>query len=185
MFRLTTWGRGDANGLPGTPRKTARVGGPAARTRTPTTERVACHPAAAGCAQADLSRNAGSIPGVGIFHENSYLTVQNNPRAARGRHDHRGPRSGHQGQWGANGAIDSVFDMTHQVPVPFSTKVRASWGHSERLVVHPRWHQHGDGAGYEHIAHLDRRVLRAPIPAFITRCGGAAQSPAVLQSTPG
>ena len=30
--------------------------------------------------------------------------------------------------WGANGAVDSVVDVTHHVRVPFSPKVRASWG---------------------------------------------------------
>jgi hypothetical protein len=30
--------------------------------------------------------------------------------------------------WGAAGAVDSVIDVTHGVPVPFNAKIRASWG---------------------------------------------------------
>ncbi len=30
--------------------------------------------------------------------------------------------------WGASGAVDSVIDVTHQLPVPFATNIRASWG---------------------------------------------------------
>jgi len=82
------------------------------------------------CVLGNLSRNAGAIAGVGIFHIQSYMTVASSApardieiitssvmRAAD-----------FKWYWGAAGAVDSVVDVTHHVRVPFSPKVRASWG---------------------------------------------------------
>ena len=131
-WRLQSWGRGDANGDPANsswngPRWWA--GNATSNENTNDPNGLQCHPAAGGCAQADLSRNAGGIPGVGIFAINSYLTVQNNPpRQVEGITSGVTRAADFRIVWGANGAIDTVFDVTHQISVPFKTNIRASWG---------------------------------------------------------
>ncbi len=129
-WRLQSWGRGDANGDPAN----SSWNGPrwwtgTANENTNDPNGLQCHPASGGCAQADLSRNAGAIPGVGIFSINAYLTVQNAPpRVADGVLSNVTRAADFRIVWGANGAIDTVFDVTHKIAVPFKTKVRASWG---------------------------------------------------------
>jgi hypothetical protein len=185
MFRTATWGRGDANGLPGN----SSWNGPrwwtgAANETTDDPNGLQCHPASGGCVQADLSRNAGAIPGVGIFHENSYLTVQNAPpRNLEGVMATVARAADIKVKWGANGAIDSVFDMTHQVPVPFSTKIRASWGflNDSSFILGGTAQATTRDANNAQLTWTDAYCVD-PIPAFINRCGGAAQSPAVLQN---
>ena len=137
-YRVTSWGRGSINGNPdksdengprwwnGTPNEA-----------TPRPNSNVCSPSAGGCTLGAIppgALNAGRLvnPGndtVTIFHIQSYSTVPNAP----GR-DLEGITSGltraadFQVHWGASGVIDSVIDVTHKVPVPFSTKIRASWG---------------------------------------------------------
>ncbi len=185
MFRITTWGRGDANGLPANSSWNGPrwwTGGANENTNDP--NGLQCHPAAGGCVQADLSRNAGAIPGVGIFAENSYLTVQNAPpRNLEGVMATVARAADIKVKWGANGAIDSVFDMTHQVPVPFSTKVRASWG----ILTDSSFILAGTNAATVPDTSVTKLTWTDaycvdPIPAFINRCGGAGQTPAVLQN---
>jgi hypothetical protein len=129
-WRLQSWGRGDANGDPANSSYNGPrwwTGGANENTNDP--NGLQCHPAAGGCAQPDLSRNAGALPGVGIFSINSYLTVQNAPpRVAEGVTSNVTRAADFRVVWGANGAIDTVFDETHKIAVPFKTKVRASWG---------------------------------------------------------
>lgn len=142
-----------------------------------------CHPAAGGCVQPDLSRNAGSLPGVGIFHHNSYLTVQNAPpRDFEGIGSTVFRAADMRVYWGASGAIDSVIDLTHKVPVPFSPKIRASWGilNDSSFIL----------AGTNRATMPDTSLVELtwtdiycvdPVPAYINQCGGTAQTPAVLQ----
>jgi hypothetical protein len=82
------------------------------------------------CALADLSRNSGQITGVDVFTPMSYTTIQGTTPArnweAITSTIHRAATF--RVYWGANGAIDSVWDATHRVRVPFMTTAGPSWG---------------------------------------------------------
>jgi hypothetical protein len=74
--------------------------------------------------------NAGALPGVTTIHQTQ--CYQAAPGAAcRGV---AGMQSGAKRAadfnvyWGAAGVIDSVIDITHNVPVPFDTMAAGSWG---------------------------------------------------------
>jgi len=129
-WRVTSWGRGSINGAPAN----SDFNGPrwwtgAANENTTDPNGVICAPASGGCVLADLSRNAGAISGVTIFHPQSYSTVPSAPqRDLEGVTSSVTRAADFRVVWGANGAIDTVFDETHLVPVPFSPKIRASWG---------------------------------------------------------
>jgi hypothetical protein len=130
-WRLTGWGRGDANADPAN----SAFNGPrwwagSANENTDDPNGSSCDPSSGACTRTDLSRTAGSLPGVDtIFHEQSYNNTPNRPgRNLEALTSTVARAADMQVYWGANGAIDSVIDVTHKVPVPFSTKIRASWG---------------------------------------------------------
>lgn len=129
-WRTTSWGRGSINGAPAN----SDFNGPrwwtgAANENTNDPNGVLCAPASGGCVLADLSRNAGALPGVSIFHPQSYSSVPSaNQRDLEGVTSGVTRAADFRVVWGANGAIDTVFDETHLVPVAFSPKIRASWG---------------------------------------------------------
>ena len=87
-------------------------------------------PAGFSCTLADLSRNAGQIAGVGIFDIASYGTIATTEpiRTTEGVTSSIFRAADFKWYWGANGAVDSVVDVTHDVRVPFNRKIRASWG---------------------------------------------------------
>jgi len=128
---VTGWGRGDANSAPAS----SSFNGPrwwagAANENTADPNGLMCAPAAATCVQADLSRNAGAISGVQIFHPQGYSTVNSQPqRQLEGILAGVARAADFKVYWGATpGNIDSVVDVTHHAKVPFKTKIRASWG---------------------------------------------------------
>jgi len=129
-WRVASWGRADINGDP----SNSAQSGPrwwtgAANENTPKPNELVCTPASGGCVQADLSRNAGSIAGVTIFHLQSYSTVPNAPmRNLEGIGAGLARAADFKVKWGAAGAIDSVYDLTHHMLVPFNAAMRASWG---------------------------------------------------------
>ncbi|OLC99046.1 MAG: hypothetical protein AUI88_02455 [Gemmatimonadetes bacterium 13_1_40CM_3_70_8] len=133
-WRTTSPGRGSINDSPtNAPQNGPRWWTGAANENTPRPNELVCTPSDGACVQANLTRNAGSLPGVDIFHVQAYSTVNNFPqrdleailatvfRAAD-----------FKVYWGAttNGSavIDSVIDVVHNAAVPFSPAVRASWG---------------------------------------------------------
>jgi hypothetical protein len=145
-WRITAWGRGEANGNPAN----SSPNGPRWWLQSPggtTNESAAdpninvCTPSVGGCPVAPgfsgiskTSLNAGRIidPGndtVLIFHPQGYSTVNSVPQR-----DFETITAGvaraadFQVFWGTGGVIDSVHDVTHHVRVPFSTGIRASWG---------------------------------------------------------
>jgi hypothetical protein len=83
--------------------------------------------------------------------------------------------------------VDSVIDLTHRVPVPFSTKIRASWGilnASGFAGTTEASTNDGDNAA---LTWADIHCVD-PGPFFMDNtgvfdCGGAAQVPAVLSPT--
>jgi hypothetical protein len=73
--------------------------------------------------------NAGALPGVAVIHQDlSYQTVDNVYRSVEGAFGGAARAADYNVYWGAGGTIDSVIDVTHNVPVPFSPNVGASWG---------------------------------------------------------
>jgi len=130
-WRIASWGRGSINGDP----PNSDFNGPrwwqgAPNENTSDPNGIMCSPAAGGCVEADLSRNAGSLADLtGLFHVQGYSTVNSNPtrdlESASGGLARAADFTVH---WGAGGAIDSVHDVTHHVTLQFSPNVRASWG---------------------------------------------------------
>jgi len=130
-WRTASWGRASINADPAN----SDFNGPrwwagAANENTNDPVGLQCSPASGGCLQADLSRNAGAISGVGIFHPHAYSTVNSNPPRdleAVGATVVRA--ADFKVYWGATaGAVDSVVDVTHKVKVPFKTYMGPSWG---------------------------------------------------------
>lgn len=129
---LTMKARGDANGHPAGPHNGPRWWTGAANENTNDPNAVDCYAqmGSYACTLADLSRNAGAMTGVDIFHIRSYQTVATSGMAR----DIDGVTStvmrsaDFKWYWGADGAVDSVVDVTHHVRVPFSPALRASWG---------------------------------------------------------
>jgi hypothetical protein len=134
------------------------------------------------CVLADLSRNAGAIAGINIMHIVSYNTVASSTPAR----NIEGITSGvmraadFKWYWGANGAVDSVVDVTHNVRVPFSTKIRASWGilNDSSFVSVPQANTRD--ASNAKLTWTDYACVD-PAPAYLAICGGAAAPPAVFQ----
>src|SRR5690606_17060343 len=74
--------------------------------------------------------NAGELPGVTTIYEpRSYDDYTSSSwRDAEAMMGIFGGGADYKVYWGANGVVDSVIDVTHDVPVPFNTQVNASWG---------------------------------------------------------
>jgi hypothetical protein len=70
------------------------------------------------------------MTGIDIFHIRSYQTVGTSgiQRDIEGVTSTVMRAADFKWYWGANGAVDSVVDVTHHVRVPFSPALRASWG---------------------------------------------------------
>ncbi len=183
-WHTTGQGRGDANAAPAN----SAVNGPrwwagTANENTNDPNGTGCIPSSGACAQQDLSRTAGALPGVDtIFHVASYLNVPNVPQRNMEAITSTVFRAADiKVVWGANGAIDSVVDLTHKVPVPFSTKIRASWG----ILNDSSFILGGTNAALTRDANnglltWSDNFCVDPVPAYTANCGGAAQSPAVF-----
>jgi hypothetical protein len=73
--------------------------------------------------------NAGELPGVAVIHEpRSYETIQTTYRQMEGMMATVARAADFNVHWGAAGVIDSVIDVTHNVPVSFSDSAGATWG---------------------------------------------------------
>jgi hypothetical protein len=73
--------------------------------------------------------NAGALPGVVNMmrmhsYENTISTMQNLESILSGGFSAGDFRV----YWGGGGVVDSVIDLTHNVPVPFSERLSATWG---------------------------------------------------------
>ena len=130
-WRLTSWGRGSINADPAN----SDFNGPrwwsgAANENTPDPNINHCPGSPGACVQTPLTKTAGALPGVTtIFHPLSYNTVPNVPmRVIEGVTSGVTRAADFRLYWGAAGAVDSVVDATHGVRVPFSNRIRASWG---------------------------------------------------------
>ena len=185
IWRTTSWGRAAVNGSPGNsyhngPRWWA---GPA-NENTPAPNSRVCTPATASCVQPDLSLNAGHLPEVDtLFHLQAYSTVPNTPmRELEGISGTVYRAADMRVYWGAAGDIDSVVDLTHHVRVPFSSKLRASWGIlDDSSFTLGGTNQATTGDGNNGLLTWTDAFCIDPVPEYLNQCGGAAQSPAVLQ----
>jgi len=91
-----------------------------------------CIPAIATCTRttAQLVSTGGVLPGVSTLAPIvAYSTVRNIPQRDVETMTSTVYRAADFNvYWGTAGKIDSVIDVTHDLPVPFSPKLRASWG---------------------------------------------------------
>jgi hypothetical protein len=131
-WRLTNWGRGEANAAPAN----SSFNGPRwydgslanENTSDPNIDR--CSPAVGTCVRSPLTKNAGALTGVTtIFHVSGYSTIPSVPaRSMEPLLATVARAADFRVRWGAAGVIDSVFDLTHGVPVPFDARIGATWG---------------------------------------------------------
>ncbi len=71
---------------------------------------------------------AGAVPGYEIIPMNSYSTLSSEPRGFDGVLSGVWRAADIEIVWGENGTVTSVMDLTHNVPVPFNTQLRGSYG---------------------------------------------------------
>lgn len=184
-WRLTSPGRASANADP----SNSDFNGPrwwsgSTNESTADPNGIVCSPARGTCVQSPLTRNAGAIPNVGIFHIQAYSTVPSVPMR-----DLEGITAGvfraadFKLFWGANGGVDSVMDLTHGVPVRFDPRIGASWGFltdSSFVSVTPAATPDANNA----LLTWTDVFCVAPVPALLTnQCQGTAT--AVLQNHAG
>jgi hypothetical protein len=141
----------------------------------------------AGCGNTsqvpDITLTAGRIANYTIWHPSSYYSIPNSPgriiesvlatvtRAADFRI-----------YWGAGGAVDSVMDVTHRVPVRFSPTVGATWGILNQASF-AATNEATTGDTKNALLTWADMFCVGPVPTYVSMCGGAAQTPAVLQNT--
>lgn len=195
-WRITGWGRGSINGDPAN----SDFNGPrwfsGANETQSDPNGSHCPGSAGGCVQAvgsatanpafpGLTHTAGELPGVDtIFHVLSYNTVPNVPqRVLEGLTATIAHAADFKVFWGANGAIDSVIDVTHKVPLQFRTTIGASWGilNDSSFILGGTNQATTRDANNGLLTWTDDFCVD-PAPRYINQCGGAAQSPAVLMN---
>ena len=72
--------------------------------------------------------NAGELAGVATIYEpHSYLTIQSTYRQVEGVLGYAARAADFNLYWGTGGKVDSVIDVTHNVPVPFDTIMGGGW----------------------------------------------------------
>jgi hypothetical protein len=184
-YRLASWGRGDINSDPANSAHNGpRWWAGTANENVNRPNELVCTPADGACVQGDLTRNAGQLPGVSVlFHLQSYSTVQNSPpRNIEGIGATVARAADFKVYWGAAGVVDSVVDVTHHVRVPFSTKIRASWGILNAASFAGTTQATTPDANNALLTWTDAFCVD-PSPRYINVCGGTGQVPAVLQNT--
>jgi hypothetical protein len=177
-WRLTSWGRGQANSNPAN----SSVNGPrwwtgGANENTADPNKAVCTPSAGTCFNGGQTPSithysAGSLgAGVSMWHIQSYSTVQSVPmRDLETITDFVTRAADFKVYWGAAGKIDSVVDVTHGVPVRFDTIIRASWGilnDSSFVGVA----QASTPDGNNNLLTWSDIFCVSPVPASVPRCG--------------
>jgi hypothetical protein len=126
-------GRGDANADPGnSPFNGPRWWNGAANENTATPNAGNCHPSSGGCVPGAMAGKitAGALTGVTVlWNIQAYNTVRSFPMRDLEAVTASVYRAADFSlYWGTAGAIDSVVDDVHKVPVPFNKTINASWG---------------------------------------------------------
>jgi hypothetical protein len=187
-FELTSWGRADVTEFPAF---NSSFNGPrwwvGANENTPNPNGGVCAPSILSCGNTfrvpNIAGSAGAIPGVTIFHPQSYNTIPNTPgRISEAALASVTRAADFRVYWGGAGIVDSVVDVTHRVRVPFSAKAGPSWG----ILTEESF------AGVNQALTGDTRntlltwsdlFCVEPLPAYTLQCGAAAQTPAILQNS--
>lgn len=87
--------------------------------------------------------NVGRLPGVRtIFEPRAYDDYSSSWRELEGALSPFVTAADYALYWGTAGTIDSVIDLTHDVPVPFSPRIGLTWGALNQDAV-------AGGAGYD------------------------------------
>jgi hypothetical protein len=185
-YRVASWGRASINSNPASSDENGpRWWSGAANENTPTPNATVC-PASGACVQLDLSRTAGSLLGVdSIFHQQAYSTVPSVPqRNLEGIGATVYRAADFRIKWGTNGAIDSVRDVTHNLPVPYSPKLRASWGIlNDSSFLRPGGPAPGTTPdGNNNLLTWTDAFCVDPVPTYLNTCGGSANPTAVLMN---
>jgi hypothetical protein len=134
---LTLYGRGCVNGRPGFGDGTACAyngsrwfAGPSPQNNETQADPIACHTQNFSGEPMECYNNAGALPGVTtIFQALCYQAA-----GGGGCREQTGIGAGvkraadYNLYWGEGGVIDSVIDITHGMPVPFSASANATWG---------------------------------------------------------
>lgn len=129
-WRTTAFGRGAINGDPSRSKFSGARWFEGANETLPEPYAGYC-PDLGGCDETntDPNRTAGQLPGVDtLFSIQGYNSVPSNVREMEGVLSTVWRAADIEFVWGAGGTVQSVRDLTHHVAVPFSPKVRASWG---------------------------------------------------------
>ena len=188
VFRVASWGRGDATSNPvSSPFNGPRWWSGAANENTPDPNGGNCFFANPSCANTvrvpNIGRTAGSIAGVTIFHPQSYSSTPNTPgRLAEGALATVTRAADFRVFWGAVGAVDSVVDVTHHVRVPFSTKAGPSWGILNQSSFSGVTEALTGDTKNPLLTWSDLFCVE-PLPLYTGQCGAAAQIRAVLEPT--
>ncbi len=119
--------------------------------------------------------NAGALTGVTtIFQAQSYQAAQNTYRGTEGAYAAAKRAADFNLYWGAGGLIDSVIDVTHNVPVPFRDSViGGSWGVLNQSAAQPS----GLNISFDRRTELTATDMGCVEP--LRSLGAAAQSPIV------
>jgi len=184
-FRLTNFGRADANGQP----PNSAYNGPRWWMGTPNENTAnpnggVCAPSNGSCASSvrvpNIARSAGAIPGVTIFHAQSYNTIPSTPgRIGESALATVTRAADFKVFWGSGGVVDSVTDITHHVRVPYSPTIGASWGILS-LSSFAGVNEALTGDTRNTLLTWSDLFCVAPLPQYTQQCGADAQTPAVL-----
>jgi hypothetical protein len=183
-WRLQSWGRSSANA---NPTRSAENGprlwaGTANETQVRPNSGV-CKPGVGTCATStpvpNLAMTGGTITGFDIFSIMAYLSVPSGPMRDIEAVGSTVTRAADFNiYWGAvAGRIDSVIDVTHNIAVPFKTKVRASWGILDTTSFAGTTATPADGNNA--LLTWSDIACVAPVPVLVGTCGGVADSLAV------
>src|SRR3989442_11334826 len=191
-FRTNLWGRADANGIPaGSMYNGPRWWAGGTNENTPNPTGGNCLVSSGDCGRVDSIPNdvtnvkltAGQIAGVDIWHPQAYNSIPNSPgRILDGALTTVVRAADFHIVWGAAGAIDTVFDDTHGVPVAFSPKVGPTWGILNQASFASVTQSSTRDGNNALLTWTDIFCVN-PMPLYTRQCGSAAQVPAVFQNT--
>ncbi len=89
-----------------------------------------------GLGRTDFNNVGGGLPGVSvIFEPRAYDDYSNTWRDVEAVLLPFQTAADYRLYWGSGGTIDSVIDLTHDVPVPFSERIGNSWGVLNRAAT--------------------------------------------------
>jgi len=130
---LTSPGRASTNGAPANSALTGdRWWSGSVNENVPGPTDSLCAPASGSCARttAQLAHTGGAITGVTVIAPiQGYSTVRSVPQRDIETLTATVYRAADFNvYWGSGGVVDSVIDVTHDAPVPFDSRIRASWG---------------------------------------------------------